>query len=81
MAAKPELNTPAETDTFATLKTLNTYVATIHINYNLKNKNGYECSTNLKPVKDETSTLPEKNLEKLVNLILKWRILLMMLKF
>ena len=43
MAAKPELNTPAETDTFVTLKTLNTSVSTIHIDDNLKNKNGPEC--------------------------------------
>ena len=45
MAAKPELNTPAETDTFATLKTVNTTVATIYIDGDFKTLNSYEYPT------------------------------------
>ena len=43
MAAKPELVAPAETDSFAVFKTLNTPVASINIDGDYKTLNRYEC--------------------------------------
>ena len=81
MAAKPELVAPAETDALAIFKTVNTPVASINIDGDYKTLNRNECSTDPKLLIIKLLSCLKRIAKNLIDLSLKWKILLMILKF